>query len=160
MLGTKLSVALPWACRRRKVSRTLAQVTTGAWCQEYLEKHLILKLLNHHTSTFLFIWLGKPRVYLVSLQGPLRITYKNIRQGIALSLWAALTLQLHWRDGLLEWACHLHGSKEPSKPWVLDCRWSLRWCTWHNTEKLRRKWTRGHRNILQHAFNNTVAPRQ
>lgn len=73
MLGTKLSVALPWASERKVRQQESSDERREREAREYLEKHLILKLLNHHTSTFLFIWLGKPRVYLVSLQGPLRI---------------------------------------------------------------------------------------
>ena len=47
MLGTKLSVALPWASERKVRQQEPSDERREREAREYLEKHLILKLLNH-----------------------------------------------------------------------------------------------------------------
>ena len=73
MLVTRLSGVLPWASEGKVRQQEPSDERWEREAREYSEKHLILEWLNHHTSTFCFIWLGKPRAYLVSLQEGLRI---------------------------------------------------------------------------------------
>lgn len=73
MLVTRLSGALPWASEGKVRQQEPSDERREHEARGYSEKHLILEWLNHHTSTFCFTRLGKPRAYLVSLQGRLRI---------------------------------------------------------------------------------------
>ena len=73
MLVTKLSGALPWASERKVRQQKPSDERWERDARDYLEKYLILELLNHHTSTFFFIRLGKPRACLIPIQGRLRI---------------------------------------------------------------------------------------